>query len=392
MTRRRAIQGIIAALVVLVVAYVARHTYWAEVRIPLPPQGEAATNPFYAAQRFAQTLGARAVRHRTFTTPPPDAVVVLSSWHWSLSSRRRIALERWVDEGGRLVVDNSLLYPLDDFERWSGISWDWPEEDPDAEESDDDAQPGPLCRTMSEDAGPGGSRGGSFWLCTYSDSWLTSRNPIEWGLRDAAGLQAARVAIGRGSVTVLNAAPFRGRELFNGDHGVIFVAAAQLTRGDDVRFLSEEDHPSLPVLAWQQGASVIVLLLAGVVLGVWRGAVRFGPVVPVPEPVRRSLAEQIRGTARFILRYGDGEPLHAAAVRALHETAARHLPRYTRLSPDERAAALARVTGFERAALAAAIHHAGLRTPHELRGTITLLESARRAVLTQHSGRIHGTR
>ena len=37
-----------------VLAYwIASNTEWTEVKIPLPPKGEAATNPFYAAQRFA---------------------------------------------------------------------------------------------------------------------------------------------------------------------------------------------------------------------------------------------------------------------------------------------------------------------------------------------------
>jgi hypothetical protein len=44
---------------------------------------------------------------------------------------------------------------------------------------------------------------------------------------------------------------------------------------------------------------------------------------------------------------------------------------------------LADLTGFDRNALAAAIYHPGLRSPHELRSTIGLLEAARRIV--QHS-------
>ena len=44
-----------------------------------------------------------------FTAPPADSVIVLSAWHWNLSAGRREALERWVESGGRLVVDRTLV-------------------------------------------------------------------------------------------------------------------------------------------------------------------------------------------------------------------------------------------------------------------------------------------
>jgi hypothetical protein len=389
MTRGGYLRLVAGTLLAVAAIHVARHTYWAEVTLPLPPQGEARSNPFYAAQRFAEALGARTAWDRAFTTPPPRGVVAVSSWHWSLSSRRREALERWVESGGRLVTDALLLGEDDAFERWSGIAWTSPESDPESEDSD--AAVEETCRTMSETAGDTPRGGGRYWLCAVGSSSLTSRRPIEWALGDDRGLQAVRVAVGRGSVTVINATPYRDRDVFNGDHGAVLVAAAQLERGDELRFLSEDDHPSLLDLTWQYGASVVVLTLGLVGLAVWRGASRFGPIEPAPETARRSLAEQIRGSGRFVLRYGDGEPLHAAAVRALQEAAARHVPRYARLTRDEQITALAHATAFDREALAAAIHHAGLRRPQELRSTIALIESARRAVVTHHTGRSHGT-
>jgi hypothetical protein len=212
-----------------------------------------------------------------------------------------------------------------------------------------------------------------------------------WTLRDATGLQAIRVQVGRGTVTEINAEPFRGRDLFDADHGWLLVAATELRPGDDVHFLSEDDHPSLLALAWQHGAPVIVLGLALVALMLWRGAVRFGPIETPQDPARRSLAEQIRGTGRFVLRHGSGASLHAAAVRALEDTARRRVPAYARLRPDERIDALARLTRFDRGALAAAIHHAGHRRAQELRDTIALLETARRTITIDTPKATHGT-
>ena len=69
------------------VYWIASNTYWADAIVPMPLRGEAATNPYYAAQRFVDALGGRATRDRTFSVPP-DAVIVLSTWNWNLSARR----------------------------------------------------------------------------------------------------------------------------------------------------------------------------------------------------------------------------------------------------------------------------------------------------------------
>ena len=106
----------------LLVYWVATNTEWTEVKIPLPPKGEAATNPFYAAQRFAEALGARTSWDRQLAVPATDAVIVVSAWHWDLTERRRYSLERWVESGGRLVVTGRLAGGEDEFERWSGIT------------------------------------------------------------------------------------------------------------------------------------------------------------------------------------------------------------------------------------------------------------------------------
>ncbi len=391
MTRGRLVTLIFGVLGTALIAWIATHTYWAETPIPMPMRGEARTNPFYAAQRFAEALGARTSWDRVLTAPSSDAVIIVSSWQWSLSPPRRETLERWVESGGRLVVDSLLFDGQGDFERWSRITHEYPEL-----KDDENAKsvgrglsaPAGSCRTFneegSESTSTSASARGRYWMCHLeSNSWLMSTRATQWALRDATGIQALRVASGRGSVTVINAAPFRDRSLFDGDHGWLFVAATQLRRGDDVHFLSEDDHPSLTALVWQYGAPVVILVLAAIGLALWRGGVRFGPLAAAPDPARRSLAEQIRGTGQFALRHGGGESLHAAAVRALDEAAARRIPDYAHLPPDARLTALARVTQFDRHALASAIHHAGSRRASELRQTITLLETARRRALIE---------
>src|SRR5260221_6434783 len=105
MTRARITSLLVGVSLVPLVAWVASNTYWADTQVPLPPRGEALTNPFYTVQRFAEALGARTARDRELTLPPAASVIVLSAWYWDLSAARRERLERWVESGGRPVVD-----------------------------------------------------------------------------------------------------------------------------------------------------------------------------------------------------------------------------------------------------------------------------------------------
>jgi hypothetical protein len=239
-----------------------------------------------------------------------------------------------------------------------------------------------------------GESHGSYTICgmDVASSLKTARR-MSWALsRDAWGLQAVRVKLGRGSVTVLNGTPFVGRGLFDDDNGRLFVAATQLRTGDEIHFFSESSHASLLELAWQLGWPVVCLLIALIALALWRSSARFGPLAAPADMARRSLAEQIRGTGQFTLRVGGGESLHAAAARALNEVAALYISAYERLPGTERMSALAQATGFEATALAAALHYSGTRRSEHLRTNIELLEAARRRILLKHTRSRHGNR
>ena len=395
MRRTILVRALIGVALVAIIAWVANNTTWADVTVPMPPKGEALRNPFYAVQRFAETLGARTTWDRTLQLSPADAILVVADWHWSLSVSRREALKRWVESGGRLVVDQSLVDD-NDFAAWSGITRQYRLDRLGEERAS--RNPPPPCQKFGQhergDAALPPSET-TYWLCDFDQySFLMAKNgdPL-WTLGDGSGAQAVRVRVGRGHVTAINATPFRRRQLFDGDHGWLFVTATELHRGDVVHFLSEADHPSLLALTWQYGAPVVVCAVGMLVLGLWRGSVRFGPLAPVPDGARRSLAEQIRGTGHFAARHEGGDALHAACVRALDEAAERRLPGYRRLTSRNRVESLAALTGFARDALDAAIHHPRLRRDRELTSTIALLESARRRVVERdaHAGPAAGS-
>jgi len=379
MTQSRIVGALSIISIVLLVLFIRANTYWEDIPIPTPPKGEAITNPFYAAQRFAEELGATTRRDRSLKVPSPQSVIVMSAWHWDLSPQRQAALRRWVESGGRLVVDRAIAGDLSEFKSWSGLEWDYNEAVADAYYEEHDEDEYEECAPVEEVAP---QQGPSYSLCGLDFSFVKTDRPMQWALRDAAGHQALRVAVGRGSVTVLNVEPFTHRALFDGDHAALFVAATELKRGDEVVFVTEDDYPPLLTLLWNAGAPAVALSLVVIAFALWRGAVRFGPTLAAPEPRRRSMAEQIRGSGYFALQFGEGAPLHAAAVRALTEVARRRIPAYPRLSRPQKAAALGKATGMNGEALMSAIDAVSKRRAKELPNTLALLESARRQLLT----------
>lgn len=384
---------IVGAVVLLAAGSIAMNTEWGEVTLPAPLRGEAASNPFYAAERLVAMLGATSERREALGDTSPSAVVVLSTWGWDIDAARRDELESWVEAGGRLVVDAALVSGSNAFEGWSGITRARDEELADEVfEAQEFVEPCEWLYEISYENTDVDDEPLEYQVCELDRTrWLETSEPLQWALGDDETLQVVRVAVGEGSVTVINAVPFVYREIFAGDHGPLLVVATQLRAGDHVVFMSEDDVSSLPALVWRHGAPVVTVLLFFIALALWRGAMRFGPLLAPVERARRSLGEQILGTGRFVMRVGGGAALHAAAARALHEAAARRIGGYERLSPENQTAAVARLAVVDAGALGVALDSGSKQRPIELRSTLALLESARRQLIENQWSK-HGKR
>jgi hypothetical protein len=391
----RALGIVFALFAALLITWIVTSTEWGEVEIPAPLRGEAATNPFYAAERLVEALGGTSERREALGALGTDAVVVLSAWSWDIDAARREELERWVEAGGRLVVDAALITGSDAFERWSGIER---QREPEPEPADTVVfQPEEIperCRPMQERGDElGGAEPTVYTACEFdSASWLETATQVRWGLFDGDLMTAARVTVGQGTVTVVNGVPFVYRELFEGDHGELLAATLNLRVGDHVVFMSEADVASLPELVWRHGAPFVVVLLLWIALALWRGAIRFGPLLAPSEAARRSLAEQVLGTGRFVVRVGGGAALVGAARRALHEVAVRRIVGYERLAVAAQAEAVAALVGVAARELAAALDAGQTARTLELRTQLSLLETARRQLVSRSHWSKHGKR
>jgi hypothetical protein len=389
--------AIVVALTIALAVLIGRAIEWVDVTVPIPPNGEALRDPFYAAKQLARKLGATVTTVRNFERlPPPGSTLVLASPRWAMFPGRDEALQRWVSDGGRLVVLQSFWSATGEAPPWVPIRSSRPPRRADpgaaaataaaAAASDPVRALAELaassCKRYAEPDASIGAFGAprTYFVCARPSFILRADAP-RWQLAGDDGAVAVRVAVGRGDVTsdALEGA-FANDALLQRDGALAFAAMLQLGTGDRVWFLVDETRAPFLALLWQHGAPAIVLALAALALALWRSGTRFGPRLLDPPLARRSIAEQVRRTAAFVGR-GGGAALHVASIRALEDEARRSIANYAGLlARRDRSDAIARKTGTDPVALAAAMSPMAHPERKSVAAAIHRLEDARRAL------------
>jgi hypothetical protein len=393
-------------------------TEWVDVWRPTPLRGEAARDPQYAIKQIVGKLGAKVSSPNNLDRlPPPGATLVLESNEWDFLPDRNAKLREWVEvHGGHLVLPNFNAtganidwLPVREKKRVklscpapsSGRAGD--DEDDEDEDKEERAQPTPATpRPRPRDAllvGPHDEPANAcptllevpateldadaarrFRLC--QGDWLTNLEAAppaaaSWSVAGTRGTPLLRAPLGRGRVTALGAWGFmNNHNLFHGDHAQVAVAMLDLRAGDEVWFVIDEKREALLLWLWHRAGPAIGLLLLAMAFALWRGALRFGPLLPQALPARRSVAEQIRGTAAFVLR-GGGAPLLAAARRALDDAARQRIAGYDRMTMGQRIEALRHPTGLSADVLTRALDPQ-LPAARALADKLAVIEQARR--------------
>ena len=309
------------------------------------------------------------------------------------------ALESWVEAGGRLVISSALL---DAYPAFAGLerhfkSRDAATQSPAPAAGKPAAIPfRPLCPLSTTNSGAdcplmavrvdGAPTGQSFRVCDAAATLtFDGEHAPAWSLSDARGMHVIRASVGFGEITVLEPADALSNAMLKrAEHAEMFAAAAGLRHDDTLLIFHPTTAVPLPALLWRLVAPGILFLLAALLALAWRHAPTFGPPLPLPSPLRRSLAEQIRANARFAWRTRSLGGLRTSARRSLDEAAARQSPD---MAPRRRAAS-GTAGGAHRPrpdAIRAARDAGAAQRRNEERAAITLMEVCRRILLRMHS-------
>jgi hypothetical protein len=412
---RLGIAGALAIALAALLAWAASNTEWIEIEVPRALTGKAAQDDDYALQRLLEAAGARVVRHEGLERlPPVGATILLESWVWGVLPQRDQALREWVERGGRLALEASLLpkttqarwIPVEPSGRWllteeearsaSGASTRRTKPRRPAKES---LVVAPPCFAVSESApqspvfSDGGSAAPALQLCGNTIEPLEPKAPAQWSLQGqvwstGTGAKQARARLetlvmraplGQGSVTVVPGfRHFENTSLLRGDNALVAVAALQAVPGASVWIVEGEAKGNLLAWLWRNAWAAVVLALVALAAWYWREAATFGPKLVAPPLARRSMAEQIRGTAAFVWRACPAV-LHRAQLRALDDIAARRIRDYARLDRPDRADRIARATGLDPVSMLGAFQYDGTAA-RMLPQHLAVLETARRTL------------
>ncbi len=250
--------------------------------IEVGPSGLARVNPYLAAEWTLEELGVPT--ESTFglvELPPRDHLVVLLDTNSAMRAPIADELLDWVDYGGTLVH----LRPDEPDTLSRAIGWD----------------------LVSSAWGDGQAYGAGTIIMMESGGWLTNEY---LGDHD----NAERLwSMGRAHV------------------GAVFII-----RGET---------PGVFTLLWRNAwmlcVSVVLLALAWL----WAVSGRFGPLLPDPVPVRRSLLEHIEGAGAFLWRHHQQKNLMESARRALLARLEVHLPGVLEMDAEQQHLLIAEQTG-----------------------------------------------
>lgn len=264
------------AMVLLVAAFFASSFFYTHDRemkeVEVGPSGLAVVNPWLAAERTLTELGVPTTSTYGLTeVPPQDYLVVVLDDNGAMREPLADELLEWVDYGGTLVY----------------VTPDKPD-------------------SLSE-----------------ADGWAPISHP--WGVGDQYGAGVL--------VEMDGGAWMNSKHLLEGDNAARLWSGAQRHTGAlfIIRGEAEGIFSLLWKNAWMLCTSVLVLTAA------WLLAIsgRFGPLLPDPVPVRRSLLEHVSGAGRFLARNGQQHLLAESARRSVLERLEVRIPGLGDASPED---------------------------------------------------------
>jgi len=313
--------------------------------------GEARVNDHLAAEMLLQELGVAADSKSTLTPTEwlpdtVDSIIVRLSPSIAIGAERA-ALLSWVSAGGSLILLPPYQEVADTSEFLASLGFMLAKIDYDDSEDGDETKNTDDDTHADESSAPRDE----YRILKYSQRNRISTTEEAVGVQVIAAADSvivARSEWGEGLITLFSSdSYFSNGSLNYADHARLLadVVAGEYVPGK-VWFIYETTFSSLWELTWR--AAPYFILGVAMSFGLWLWAVMpaFGPRVNLIEVPRRSIIEHVQAAGIFLWRHdGSNELAQSAAQLLLHDAETRH-PGLGRLSMQQQAEAIARMTGM----------------------------------------------
>ncbi len=269
----------------------------------------------------------------------------------ALNAERRLALHRWIEGGGRLIVEAMAL---------------WEEPDLPGSRRDDflDRYGVRLMRRQEPESGQAVEEEvvGEVSFEDYPLPLKVGFSPAFY-LEDASAEASAGIVagerfrllqyqIGDGMLTVTSDNRFlTNPHIAEHDHALFLTLLASPPDDGKIWLLYDSAMPWLGELLWHHAPLALVSFLSLVFLFLWNLGARQGPLLPHPAGDRRDLLAHLQASADFLWRHEQGGQLTKVTRERVEQAWLRRHPSLRKLDRAERAGWIAGRAGLVPAAV-----------------------------------------
>jgi hypothetical protein len=349
---RRVLRLVVVGLILAVVALIGVALSQLERRtlqIEVGPSEDARRNPFLAAERFLARLeipaSSESGRERLRRLPPPTDTLVVRH-PGSLAPERRRALDRWMTDGGRLVVTASESGPggAEDGDLVAGYGVRLHIEDADA-----------PTEVLAEI--PFGDPVRPLRASFSSERALVTISEPETAVTAGDRLRLVRLPVGDGSLTVLADDRFMtNAAIGEDDHALLTAVLVAPAPGGTVWLLYDREMPWIGAVVWSAAPYAVISGALCLLAWAWSAGARLGPLQPVPSRDRRDLLEHLDASGDFLRRHGQADHLIKPTRRRILELWRRRRPDLGALDDAALARAIAVASDENPDAVVRALH------------------------------------
>jgi hypothetical protein len=215
--------------------------------------------------------------------------------------------------------------------------------------------------------------------------------PIRWNLAvqasnrkmlffDDEGKAVRAFAYGRGRVVFVAQNYFSNDNLPSYDHAELLLALADFN--DNARRVTIVEHLDSPAwysVLWAMFPQSILAFATALILLGWAAVRRFGPLLPEPNLIRRSMLEHVEASSRWLWKSGKGrEVLLDAARAATLKILLRRVPQLQGKNEQDKVALLAEQTGLLQSDIDVALHNIAASRPQDFTRQIQTLQRLRK--------------